>query len=119
MHKDLEQGAADAAAAVLDSSWTGRHTVPATGLYPHQWSWDSAFVAIGARHREPARARSELVTLLDAQWSDGRVPQIVYDVDRDDDYAPGADFWEAASTRPGAAPSGVATSGLVQPPVHA
>ncbi|MFD2794161.1 hypothetical protein ACFS27_11445 [Promicromonospora vindobonensis] len=107
MHKDVEQVAVDAAARVLDTNWTGRHTVPATGLYPHQWSWDSAFVAIGNRHREPARARAELVTLLDAQWADGRVPQIVYDVGRDDDYAPGAGFWRSE------------TSGLVQPPVHA
>ncbi|MFD6447897.1 hypothetical protein ACFWEJ_22535 [Promicromonospora sp. NPDC060204] len=107
MHKDFMEDTADAAARVLDSNWTGRHTVPATGLYPHQWSWDSAFVAIGTRHRAPARARAELVTLLDAQWPDGRVPQIVYDVERDDDYAPGAGFW------------GAPTSGLVQPPVHA
>ncbi|MFC8799494.1 hypothetical protein ACFT2C_17305 [Promicromonospora sp. NPDC057138] len=107
MHKDFEEDAADAAARVLDTNWTGRYTVPATGLYPHQWSWDSAFVAIGNRHRAPGRARAELVTLLDAQWSDGRVPQIVYDVGRDDDYAPGAEFWRSA------------TSGLVQPPVHA
>ncbi|WP_275002224.1 amylo-alpha-1,6-glucosidase [Promicromonospora iranensis] len=107
MHKDLEEDAAVAAARVLDTNWTGRYTVPATGLYPHQWSWDSAFIAIGTRHREPTRARAELHTLLDAQWPDGRVPQIVYDVARDDEYAPGADFWRAP------------TSGLVQPPVHA
>ncbi|MFI2487099.1 MGH1-like glycoside hydrolase domain-containing protein [Promicromonospora kroppenstedtii] len=107
MYKDFEEDAADAAIRVLNSNWTGRHTVPATGLYPHQWSWDSAFVAIGTRHHAPARARAELVTLFDAQWADGRVPQIVYDVGRDDDYAPGAGFW------------GAATSGLVQPPVHA
>ncbi|WP_129782685.1 MGH1-like glycoside hydrolase domain-containing protein [Promicromonospora panici] len=107
MHKDFEEDAVDAAARVLETNWTGRYTVPATGLYPHQWSWDSAFVAIGTRHRTPGRARAELVTLLDAQWPDGRVPQIVYDVGRDDDYAPGAEFWRSA------------TSGLVQPPVHA
>ena len=23
----------------LDDNWTGRNTVPAHGLYPHQWSW--------------------------------------------------------------------------------
>jgi hypothetical protein len=106
MHKDFQEGV-DAAVDVLDTNWTGRYTVPATGLYPHQWSWDSAFIAIGTRHREPGRARAELVALLDAQWSDGRVPQIVYDVGRDDDYAPGAEFWRSP------------TSGLVQPPVHA
>jgi hypothetical protein len=129
MHKDLGEDVVDAAARVLDTNWTGRHTVPATGLYPHQWSWDSAFVAIGARHREPARARAELVTLLDAQWSDGRVPQIVYDVARDDDYAPGPGFWESGLATSRSVPSGLAptgpgipgpaTSGLVQPPMHA
>lgn len=139
MHKDLDEDPADAAARVLDNGWAGRHTVPATGLYPHQWSWDSAFVAIGTRHRQPARARAELVTLLEAQWPDGRVPQIVYDVGRDDDYAPGPGFWRsaraasgtgsagtgaAAAGTPGAGSSGPAasrpaTSGLVQPPVHA
>jgi hypothetical protein len=119
MHKDFEEDAADAAARVLDTNWTGSYTVPATGLYPHQWSWDSAFVAIGTRHREPARARAELVTLLDAQWSDGRVPQIVYDVGRDDDYAPGAEFWGSGPAAPELVTSGLVTSGLVQPPVHA
>lgn len=130
MHKELEEDAVDAAARVLNSNWTGRHTVPATGLYPHQWSWDSAFVTIGTRHREPARARAELVALLDAQWADGRVPQIVYDVGRDDDYAPGPGFWASVpGPRPTAsgtdvgtgttAQAGRATSGLVQPPVHA
>ncbi|PUB28942.1 trehalase [Promicromonospora sp. AC04] len=123
MHKDLREDAADAAARVLDTNWTGRHTVPATGLYPHQWSWDSAFIAIGTRHREPARARAELVALLDAQWSDGRVPQIVYDVGRDDDYAPGPGFWRPERAAAGAAAESAlprpATSGLVQPPMHA
>ncbi len=119
MHKDLREDAADAAARVLDTNWTGRHTVPATGLYPHQWSWDSAFITIGTRHREPGRARAELVALLEAQWSDGRVPQIVYDVGRDDDYAPGPGFWRSASGASGSGASSSATSGLVQPPVHA
>lgn len=113
MHKDFREDAADAAARVLDTNWTGRYTVPATGLYPHQWSWDSAFVAIGTRHRNPRRARAELVSLLEAQWDDGRVPQIVYDLDRGDDYAPGPDFWAGVRGAPRPA------SGLVQPPLHA
>ncbi|MEO8785382.1 MAG: glycoside hydrolase, partial [Candidatus Saccharimonadales bacterium] len=25
----------------------GRYTVPAAGMYPHQWLWDSCFIAIG------------------------------------------------------------------------
>ena len=29
------------------ANWDGSYTVPSRTLYPHQWSWDSAFVAIG------------------------------------------------------------------------
>lgn len=105
-----------AAAAVLDQNWTGAYTTPSTGLYPHQWSWDSAFIAIGLRHLDPARARRELISLLDAQWSDGRLPQIVYDVSRDEDYQPNAAFWRTQT--PPAAPE-AATAGLIQPPNHA
>jgi hypothetical protein len=36
-----------AAKAVLDANWTGGSTVPSRDLYPHQWSWDSTFIAIG------------------------------------------------------------------------
>ena len=52
------------AARVLEGNWTGTSTVPSHGLYPHQWSWDSAFIAIGLRHLSPLRAQTELETLL-------------------------------------------------------
>src|SRR4051794_8610311 len=42
-----------AAAHVLLGNWTGGSTVPSRTLYPHQWSWDSAFVTIGLRHLSP------------------------------------------------------------------
>ena len=100
------------AAEVLLSNWRGRYTVPASGLYPHQWSWDSAFHAIGLRHLSPLRAQQELESLLSAQWDDGRLPQIVFDLSRDDDYSPGAAFWRTGNGR-------VPTAGLVQPAVHA
>lgn len=103
-----------AAARVLDANWTGSYTTPSTGLYPHQWSWDSAFIAIGLRHLWPQRARQELTTLFGAQWPDGRVPQIVYDPAHPDDYQPNAAFW-AATTAVAPVPS----AGLVQPPNHA
>ena len=32
---------------VLEGNWTGNFTIPAATLYPHQWSWDAAFIAIG------------------------------------------------------------------------
>jgi len=107
---------ADAAAQVLNDNWRGTHTVPASGLYPHQWSWDSAFIAIGLRHLSPVRAQTELDSLFAAQWTDGRLPQIVFDVRHDDSYSPGDAFWRSASI-PGSA--SVPTSGLIQPPNHA
>lgn len=98
-----------AAAAVLDGNWLGASTVPSRSLYPHQWSWDSAFIALGLRHLSPRRAQQELRTLFEAQWTDGRVPHIVFNPDTPAEaYFPGPAFWQAGCT-----------SGIVQPPVHA
>ncbi|MFC3576768.1 hypothetical protein ACFOZ0_26495 [Streptomyces yaanensis] len=109
------------AAQVLDANWTGTSTVPSRGLYPHQWSWDSAFIAIGLRHLSPLRAQTELETLLDAQWGDGRVPHIVFNPSVPlDAYFPSPDFWRSSTAgRAAGAPRTVQTSGIVQPPVHA
>ena len=107
---------AAACITVLEQNWRGRYTVPAGGLYPHQWSWDSAFIAIGLRHVSPRRAQQELESLFTAQWADGRLPHIVFDPVRDDDYSPGARFWASADAS--AAPP-FPTSGIVQPPNHA
>ncbi|GAB7108253.1 trehalase family glycosidase [Streptomyces phaeofaciens JCM 4814] len=109
------------AAEVLERNWTGTSTVPSRGLYPHQWSWDSAFIAIGLRHVSPRRAQQELETLLDAQWGDGRVPHIVFNPSVPHDaYFPSPDFWRSSTAgRAAGAPRTVQTSGIVQPPVHA
>lgn len=106
---------------VLEENWTGRSTVPSRSLYPHQWSWDSAFIAIGLRHVAPLRAQTELETLLSAQWADGRVPHIVFNPSVPlDAYFPSPDFWRSATAgRAAGAPRTVQTSGIVQPPVHA
>ena len=101
---------------VLDANWTGSYTIPASGLYPHQWSWDSGFIAIGLRHVSPERAQLELESLLLGQWQDGRIPQIFYDVTKDDQYSPSASFW--GSTQILGAPT-ISTAGLIQPPIHA
>ncbi|MFJ2391715.1 MGH1-like glycoside hydrolase domain-containing protein [Streptomyces sp. NPDC087843] len=109
------------AAHVLEDNWTGTSTVPSRGLYPHQWSWDSAFVAIGLRHLSPLRAQTELETLLGAQWGDGRIPHIVFNPSVPlDAYFPSPDFWRSSTAgRAAGAPRTVQTSGIVQPPVHA
>ncbi|MGW3848560.1 MGH1-like glycoside hydrolase domain-containing protein [Streptomyces fagopyri] len=109
------------AAQVLEGNWTGTSTVPSRGLYPHQWSWDSAFIAIGLRHLSPLRAQTELETLLGAQWGDGRIPHIVFNPSVPlDAYFPSPDFWRSSTAgRAAGAPRTVQTSGIVQPPVHA
>lgn len=106
-----------AAVEVLHRNWEHDHTVPSRTLYPHQWSWDTGFTAIGWARVAPWRARLELESLLSAQWADGRVPQIVFNPHTPRDaYFPGPDFWGSAGV-PGAPER--ETSGLVQPPLHA
>jgi hypothetical protein len=106
-----------AALAVLHKNDLGDWTRPAPRLYPHQWSWDSAFIALGLAHVDLDRALRELETLFGAQWSDGRVPHIVFNPQAGD-YFPGPEWWASARTS-ASAPREPATSGLVQPPVHA
>ncbi len=108
---------ARAAITTLGGNWHGHSTVPSRGLYPHQWSWDSAFIALGLRHWAPRRAATELISLFGAQWADGRVPHIVFNPAlRDDAYFPGPSFWRSDDV---AGHPPVATSGIVQPPLHA
>jgi len=84
-------------------------------LYPHQWSWDAAFIAIGLARISVPRAITEMRTLLHAQWGTGMIPHIVFaDVPG---YFPGPDVW--GTDRAKAKPAGVRTSGICQPPVHA
>jgi hypothetical protein len=104
------------AARVLLGNWRRGYSVPAAGLYPHQWSWDSAFIAIGLRHLSPRRAQQELDSILSAQWADGRLPQIVFHSGRDDGYSPGPTFWRSEQISGSPA---VRTAGFVQPPNHA
>ncbi|MEV4220879.1 amylo-alpha-1,6-glucosidase [Nonomuraea sp. ATR24] len=101
------------ALSVLEANWTGSATVPAPGLYPHQWSWDSAFVVIGLARHHPERARAELLSLLQGQWSTGMLPHIVFHTP--EAYFPGPAVWRSHDHE--AAPR-VLTSGLTAPPLH-
>jgi hypothetical protein len=106
---------AAAARRVLEENDLGSVVAAAPRLYPHQWSWDAAFIAIGLARVSVIRALEELGSLLDAQWSTGMIPHIVFTPGTD--YFPGADVW--GTDRAAAKPSGVETSGICQPPVHA
>lgn len=101
---------------VLDHNWNGSFTIPSDTLYPHQWSWDAAFIAIGNSYANTERAIKELEFLFDAQWKNGMVPHIVFN-ENEKTYFPAADFYEI--TRSPNAPTNIGTSGMTQPPVHA
>lgn len=104
------------AIGVLRTNDRGTWTRPSPQLYPHQWSWDAAFVAIGWAHLAPERAVTELRSLFRGQWASGMVPQIVFDPSVAlGAYEPRHRTWATA----GLCPPEVATSGICQPPVHA
>ncbi|MGH3712121.1 MAG: glucosylglycerate hydrolase [Micromonosporaceae bacterium] len=107
-----------AAAKVLRTNDRGTMTVAAPELYPHQWSWDAAFVAAGLAHLSVPRACVELDSLLAGQWRTGMIPHIVFSPEAELPYFPGPEWWRAHELAP-AAPAGVLTSGICQPPVHA
>jgi hypothetical protein len=103
---------------VLDDNWLGSSTVPSRSLYPHQWSWDSAFISLGRSWYDERRAQLELETLFSAQWANGMLPHIVFNPAVDEEqYFPGPGFWD--SRRSPDAPRDIATSGITQPPIHA
>ena len=107
----------NSAAAVLDANWVEDHMVPSRRLYPHQWSWDAAFIAVGLAYTNPSRAWRDLRHLFEAQWPDGRVPHIVFDpLTAEGDYFPGPGFWDVPAYNGRAARGSTA---LVQPPLHA
>ena len=83
----------ESAKNVLQGNWNGNFTIPSPTLYPHQWSWDSAFIAIGNSYSNTERAIKEIEFLFDAQWTNGMVPHIVFN-DKEKTYFPAADFYE-------------------------
>ncbi|GCE36640.1 glycogen debranching protein [Rhodococcus sp. USK10] len=105
------------AAYLLRGNDLGTMTSAAPRLYPHMWSWDAAFVAVGLAPLSVERAVVELDTLLSAQWKNGMIPHIVF-ANGVDGYFPGPGRWECG-TLAAHAPSGTQTSGITQPPVHA
>lgn len=96
--------------ATLRANDRGGYCVPTARLYPFQWNWDSAFVAMGWATFDEARGWQEIASLLRGQWEDGMIPQIVFHAPSQD-YFPGPDVWQIERTPP--------TSGITQPPVLA
>jgi glucosylglycerate hydrolase len=105
---------------VLHHNDMGGWTRAAPDLYPHLWSWDTGFIAIGLAHLDTRRAARELLTLFDHQWKTGKVPHIVFNPKAPpESYFPGPDHWACAAASPDAPPAPPYTSCLCQPPTHA
>ena len=108
------------AVQVLRENDLGGWTKAAPRLYPHQWSWDSAFISVGWAHIDTRRACQELMTLFNAQWSTGMVPHIVFNpAIPPGAYFPGPERWACAELAAAAPKPPPHTSGIAQPPVHA
>ncbi len=105
----------ETAKEVLKLNDRGGWTVPAGDLYPHQWLWDSCFIAIGLRHLDIERAQAELTSLLRGQWSNGMLPNIIFS--EGDEYHRDRELWRSYLSP--YSPDKVATSGLTQPPMLA
>jgi hypothetical protein len=103
---DLDRSAEE----ILRANDRGGYTVPNGRVYPFQWNWDSAFVALGFDTFDRGRAWTEVETLFRAQWSDGFLPHIVFWKD-DPGYFPGPSVWGTGKDP--------VTSGITQPPVAA
>ena len=105
----------DGAKAVLEMNDRGNYTQPAHGLYPHQWLWDSCFIAIGWQHLDVERAQLELSSLIRGQWRNGMLPNIIF---RDEkQYRTDRNMWRSWLNP--SAPDNVSTTGITQPPMLA
>ncbi len=113
MHKKSDL--LEEAKAVLAMNDRGSYTQPAHGLYPHQWLWDSCFIAIGLRHLDVERAKIEVLSLLRGQWHNGMLPNIIF---RDDPkYRADRNVWRSWINP--FAPDEIMTTGITQPPLLA
>lgn len=100
---------------VLAKNQHGDYTVPASDLYPHQWLWDSCFVAIGLAEYDIERAKKEIQSLLRGQWANGMIPNIIF-ADGDEHHRD-RNIWQ--SWRNPYAPENISTTGITQPPMLA
>ncbi len=96
---------------VLINNRRSGYTLPTNNeLYPAQWNWDSAFIALGYSYFNMEYAIEELEKLISGQWEDGMIPHILFH-DNDDSYFPNHKTWDCGNKVP--------SSGITQPPIIA
>ena len=99
------------ARTILKKNDRGGFTIPTARLYPFQWNWDSAFIALGIATMDDDRAWQELEMLVEGQAHDGMIPSIIFRKD-DADYFPGPKIWQTNN-------GPISGTGISQPPVLA
>ena len=100
----------DAQKTLLNNRRKG-YTLPTNNkLYPAQWNWDSAFIALGYSYFNLNFALKEIKTLLEGQWKDGMVPHILFH-DTNTNYYPNYTAWNCGNK--------IHSSGITQPPILA
>jgi len=114
--RTVDDGLDSQAKAILQKNDRGGYTVPTARLYPYQWNWDSAFVALGFLTFDRDRAWREVELLLEGQWSNGMIPSIIFRRD-DPDYFPGPSVWQTQTACESVPP--IPSTGISQPPVLA
>lgn len=115
MDADSEADLIRQAQAVLEANNQGNYTVPSRKLYPYQWLWDSCFVAIGLRHLDIDRSKTEILSLLRGQWHNGMIPHII--LAKVEPKHRHHDMWRSWLNK--YSPDNEATSGITQPPMLA
>ena len=96
---------------VLKNNRRSGYTLPTNNeLYPAQWNWDSAFIALGYSYFNLEYAIVELEKLISGQWDDGMIPHILFH-DNDESYFPNHKTWDCGNKIP--------SSGITQPPIIA
>ena len=94
---------------LLKNNRRSGYTLPTNNkLYPAQWTWDSAFIALGYSYFNIDYAIKELETLLLGQWEDGMIPHILFH-ENDESYFPNRKTWGCGNKIP--------SSGITQPPI--
>ena len=88
-----------------------KYTLPTnTNLYPAQWNWDSAFIALGYSNFNLKYSFKEIETLISGQWEDGMIPHILFHK-KNTNYTPNYKAWNCGKN--------VSSSGITQPPILA
>ncbi len=105
----------DAAKKVLNENSIDDLIIPARGLYPHRVLWDSCFAAIGVSNYDLGKARLQIDSYLEAQWSNGMIPHIIFN--SRPEYWWDRHIWRSKISS--LSKRSIATSGITQPPMFA